>query len=233
MNNIQIIEQNGVRVLTTSQLAIAYGSNNDYINRNFNNNKDRYKEGKHYILLEGDELRKFKMTTGKNDGSLLRVNKLYLWTEKGAWLHAKSLNTNEAWDAYEKLVDDYYVKQEQIKILSEREQLHAVMKISFLQEEDIKHIKSDIETLKNDVANRITLDYGQQRALENAKKARVYHLWENGIINQNVHDTRKKVFAAIGRELKNAFAVASYKDIKQKDFDEAMNFVKAWRPRLI
>ena len=29
-------------------------------------------------------------------------------TEKGAWLHAKSLNTDQAWEAYESLVDDYY-----------------------------------------------------------------------------------------------------------------------------
>jgi ORF6C domain/ORF6N domain len=232
MNNIQIIEQNGVRVLTSSQLAESYGTDKQLIVNNFNRNRSRYTEGKHFIALEGavknDFINQHQIDLGSKNAKVL-----YLWTEKGAWLHAKSLNTNEAWDAYEKLVDDYYIKQEQIKILSEREQLHAVMKISFLQEEDIKHIKSDIELLKIDVANRITLDYGQQRALENAKKARVYHLWENGIINQNVHDTRKKVFAAIGRELKNAFAVASYKDIKQKDFDEAMNFVKAWRPRLI
>ena len=34
---------------------------------------------------------------------------------KGAWLHAKSLNTDQAWDAYEMLVDEYYnVKQTQI-----------------------------------------------------------------------------------------------------------------------
>ena len=33
---------------------------------------------------------------------------LYLWTEKGALLHAKSLNTNKAWEAYEYLVDFYF-----------------------------------------------------------------------------------------------------------------------------
>lgn len=161
--------------------------------------------------------------------------KFYM-SNKGFTLLAMGYTGEKAMQFKEAYIEEFERMEKQLnepKQLSEREQLAAVMKISFLQEEDIKHIKSDIETLKDDIANRITLDYGQQRALENAKKARVYHLWENGIINQNVHDTRKKVFAAIGRELKNAFAVASYKDIKQKDFDEAMNFVKAWRPRLI
>lgn len=112
MNQLQVIEYNFQRVLTTTQLAESYEADADYINRNFNNNKSRYARGKHYFLLEGEELREFKLTTGKNDGSLARVNKLYLWTEKGAWLHAKSLNTDKAWEAYEMLVDDYYrVKQ--------------------------------------------------------------------------------------------------------------------------
>ncbi len=33
---------------------------------------------------------------------------MYLWTEKGALLHAKSLNTNKAWKVYDYLVDFYF-----------------------------------------------------------------------------------------------------------------------------
>lgn len=40
------------------------------------------------------------------------LNKLYLWTERGALLHAKSLNTDKAWAVYEQLVETYFrVKQ--------------------------------------------------------------------------------------------------------------------------
>ncbi|QII50699.1 ORF6N domain-containing protein [Bacillus paralicheniformis] len=112
--NLSIIEQNNQRVLTTAQLAESYGAEEKLVQQNFNNNKKRYKEGKHFILLQGDDLRTFK-----RDFEILGIapntNKLYLWTEKGAWLHAKSLNTDQAWDAYEMLVDEYYnVKQTQI-----------------------------------------------------------------------------------------------------------------------
>lgn len=105
MNTSIIIEQNGLRVLTTRQLAEAYGADVDKISYNFNYNKDRYKSGKHYILLEGEQLQEFKKTNREFQGTL---SKLYLWTEKGAWLHAKSLNTDQAWEAYEMLVDEYY-----------------------------------------------------------------------------------------------------------------------------
>lgn len=36
----------------------------------------------------------------------------YLWTERGALLHAKSINTDKAWDVYEQLLDTYFRAQE-------------------------------------------------------------------------------------------------------------------------
>ncbi|MEC0385905.1 phage antirepressor KilAC domain-containing protein [Bacillus velezensis] len=105
-NNLTVVEQNGQRVLTTEQLAEAYGANVESVTKNFNRNKGRYTEGKHYFLLQGEDLRDFR-ANGQID-LLPNKNRLYLWTEKGALLHAKSLNTDQAWDTYEMLVDDYF-----------------------------------------------------------------------------------------------------------------------------
>ena len=114
MNKLIPIEHQGQRVLTTAQLAESLGTESIKIQQNYNNNKDRYTEGKHFILLEGDKLRSFKGEL-ENIEVANNVNKLYLWTEKGAWLQAKSLNTDSAWEAYEILVDDYYsIKQQSI-----------------------------------------------------------------------------------------------------------------------
>lgn len=57
--------------------------------------------------MEGPGKRDFLNRHQIDDGSK-NAQYLYLWTEKGAWLHAKSLNTDEAWNAYETLVDEYY-----------------------------------------------------------------------------------------------------------------------------
>lgn len=115
MSNLIPVDYQNQRVLTSAQLAEAYETDTAIISNNFNRNKDRYTEGKHFFLLEGEALKSFKMTTHQNDESSLRVNKLYQWTEKGAWLHAKSLNTDRAWEAYETLVDDYYRVKHEIK----------------------------------------------------------------------------------------------------------------------
>lgn len=109
------IEQCGQRVLTTAQLAEAYGTTVDTINRNFNRNKDRYTEGKHFYCLTGEDLKNFASDnlSGANSN---KVRTLYLWTERGALLHAKSLNTDKAWEVYDFLLDTYFRVREQAPV---------------------------------------------------------------------------------------------------------------------
>lgn len=107
MNELQVIVHDNRRVLTTAQLAESYGTDKQHITNNFNRNKGRYTEGKHYIALEGDEKNRFIDLNQIELGSK-NAKTLYLWTEKGAWQHAKSLGTDEAWNAYGMLVDEYY-----------------------------------------------------------------------------------------------------------------------------
>lgn len=111
----ETIEVKGVRVLTTRQIAEAYGTTKDKIIYNFNYNKDRYILGKHYIEVMGEELRRLKRTC-ENQMSFKYAKSLYLWTEKGALLHAKSLNTDKAWEVYDYLVDYYFRAEEQKKM---------------------------------------------------------------------------------------------------------------------
>lgn len=106
-NTLVPIEQEGQRVLLTSQLAESYETTPETISNNFNRNKTRYEAGKHYFVLEGDALREFK-ANHQFDEQLKFSTKLYLWTERGALLHAKSLNTDRAWEVYDKLVESYF-----------------------------------------------------------------------------------------------------------------------------
>lgn len=117
MNNLQVIENEGQRVLTTAQLADAYETNNDVIQKNFARNRERYAEGRHYYCLTGDALKRFK-ANGQIDVSP-NLNKFYLWTEKGALLHAKSLNTDKAWEVYDELVETYFRAQRMQTVLTD------------------------------------------------------------------------------------------------------------------
>lgn len=111
----QIVEVKGKRVLTTEQLAKCYDTAPKIIQYNFSYNKQRYTEGKHYISLQGAELKQFKANL-EIQGNLKYARILYLWTEKGALLHAKSLNTDKAWEVYDYLVDFYFRAKDDRKI---------------------------------------------------------------------------------------------------------------------
>ena len=54
MENLQVIERENQRVLTTAQIAEEYGTDSNVVQRNFNRNKTRYIEGKHYYCLTGE-----------------------------------------------------------------------------------------------------------------------------------------------------------------------------------
>lgn len=111
----QTVELKGIRVLTTKQLAEEYGTTSNTIKVNFTRNRSRFIDGKHYISLTGDELKNFKKQVTQSNLVDGRASHLYLWTEKGALLHAKSLNTDKAWEVYDYLVDFYFRVKEEVK----------------------------------------------------------------------------------------------------------------------
>ena len=119
MNELQISEFNKIRLLTTQQIAEAYGTDEKVISNNFNRNKERYAEGKHFICLTGDDLKEFLHSSNLGLQNQSKIRTLYLWTEKGAFLHAKSLNTDEAWAVYENLVDTYFNSKKPLTALEQ------------------------------------------------------------------------------------------------------------------
>ncbi|MGR2788570.1 ORF6N domain-containing protein, partial [Escherichia coli] len=97
-------------VVTTELLASLYGTEPDYIRKNFNRNSGRFVIGKHYFLLENEKLREFKHSMSLRPSVKIarNVRSLILWTERGAARHAKMLETDRAWEVFEKLEDCYF-----------------------------------------------------------------------------------------------------------------------------
>ncbi|EOT6142508.1 P22AR C-terminal domain-containing protein [Escherichia coli] len=108
VENLSPVTYNQIPVITTELLAHLYGTKIKNISDNFLNNTTRFMPGKHYFKIEKNELREFKNRpetiglVGKNARSLI------LWTERGAARHAKMLETDQAWDVFEKLEDCYF-----------------------------------------------------------------------------------------------------------------------------
>ncbi|EDZ1759251.1 ORF6N domain-containing protein [Salmonella enterica] len=108
------ITHNQIPVITTELLAQLYGTETNNIKVNFSRNSDRFVCGKHYFKIEGDELRAMKHeVTQSNSVKIARnVRSLILWTERGAARHAKMLETDQAWEVFEKLEDCYFSQKQ-------------------------------------------------------------------------------------------------------------------------
>lgn len=146
MQTPRLIERAGERVLTTAQLAEAYGADAIEVSHNFANNKSRYVEGKHFYLLTGEPLRKFKRDCENLSIAIPKnVNRYYLWTERGALLHAKSLNTDTAWAVYDFLVENYFRKKEQQQTPKQCEQKQAAALLSELRRKQEELALADAE----------------------------------------------------------------------------------------
>lgn len=111
--NLTPVEYSAQRVLTTEQLAQAYECDANNIKKNFNANKERFEEGKHYFKLEGEELSKLRVTFGDLQISPM-TRTLYLWTKRGAARHSKMLGTDKAWEVFEALEESYFEHKQSI-----------------------------------------------------------------------------------------------------------------------
>ena len=101
------VEWSARRVLTTAQLAECYKCTSKQIKQNFNHNRDRFIEGKHYFKIEGEALNNLRVDIIDLQISP-KTRTLYLWTERGAARHAKMLSTEKAWEVFEELEDFYF-----------------------------------------------------------------------------------------------------------------------------
>lgn len=218
MSELQITEYKNVRVLTTQQIAEAYGTDNKTISYNFNHNKDRYVDGKHFICLTGEELRAFREIHDLPSN----LNKIYLWTEKGAFLHAKSLNTDVAWEVYDKLVDNYFEKSKAVPMTTDQKiQLLAQGNVELT--EKIDKVDKDLQEFKEDMpllaleCQRITRAKNQKVVpLMGGKSAPAYK-------NKSL---MHKVYSDVDAQLRREFGVNTYKAIKRNQCDLAVKIIE-------
>ncbi|EDV7056826.1 ORF6N domain-containing protein [Salmonella enterica subsp. enterica] len=109
------ITHNQIPVITTELLAQLYGTEPVRIRQGYSRNQSRFIEGKHFFKLMGSALKSFKNEVSLNDFVKIAptTNHLILWTERGAARHAKMLETDQAWEVFEKLEDCYFSQKQQ------------------------------------------------------------------------------------------------------------------------
>lgn len=221
MNNLQIIEHEGIRVLTTHQLAEVYETNENSIKNNFVNNKDRFIEGRDFYLLKGSELKEFKNYVNDIDLVNPRAPHLYLWTERGANRHSKILDTDQAWKQFDVLEETYFKAKSMSAMQLLKLQNQALVEV----DEKVEHIDSRVTNLENTT----TVDSRKQYTLRKIASATAVRVL-GGKDSQAYLELHHKVFCQLWRDYKDYFKIPSYRDTLKIDFEKAKEYLSGWRP---
>ncbi|AVD99075.1 ORF6N domain-containing protein [Escherichia coli] len=107
VESLVVVTYSNVPVITTGLLAHLYKTEEKHIRQNFKRNECRFIAGKHFFKVSGCELDSLR-TSQRGLQISPKTRSLILWTERGAARHAKMLETDRAWEVFEKLEDCYF-----------------------------------------------------------------------------------------------------------------------------
>ncbi|WJE51186.1 Rha family transcriptional regulator [Bacillus cereus] len=233
MNQLQVMQHptselvfvKGSEVVTDSlTVAQIFNKEHKHVLRDIRNQRDKlFEAGEHEFVQSNFGRDEYKDAKGEKRTKLLL-------TEDSFMMIAMSYTTIEAMKMKVKFIEEFKRMKEYIQ--NQQKPMSPLKMINVMTNEMMKQ-EHRLEKLEQTVNERMTVDYSQQLSIKNAVGRRVYKLWEDGTINQEVHDNKKKLFSAIWKDVKAVFAVNSYCNIRQKDFDEAVAYINAWRPRLV
>ncbi|MGO5075223.1 ORF6C domain-containing protein [Clostridium sporogenes] len=226
VREIQPVEVEGQRVLTTEQLAQVYEVEPIRVQQGFNRNQDKFKEGKHYFKLEGAKLKDFKTTYLKDNSSMLRINCLYLWTERGANRHCKILDTDRAWEQFDNLEETYFrAKENKLPTMS-------IEDIIITQLKEQKKIKKQLTGITNKFEELplFTVDSKELSKIVN----RIAVKFLGGKHSPAYKELNRKVFSDIYKQVWREFDVTSCAAIKRKYLEDAKKFISEYKlPRAL
>lgn len=120
------------------------------------------------------------------------------------------------------------METKQPRILTEREQLKASMKLSLETSEEVEEIKKDVNMLKE----TMRIDGSEEfRLRTNANVVVVAAL--GGKKSNAYRNISRSVFPKFWNEFKRYFEIPRYGDLPKKQFDRGIEFIRGWTPDTI
>ena len=225
MNELKQVKFKGDLILTTEQLADFYGTTSKRIKQNFNNNRDKFTEGKHYFKLNREQLAHFKLQVENFDLQISPMTRsLYLWTKRGASRHSKMLGTNRAWDMFDELEENYFNSSRPALSTSPRE----LAKLALAANEETNQRLDDVEDDLKDLKENQVIPQPDYNVLARRINQRVSEVSNSyGSITQQ---QRGELFKDINSGVKKIAGVSARSMLRKKDYRMVMDFVNDWEP---
>lgn len=221
MNNLKVVSKDGQLVTDSRDVAAMTGKEHKELMRSIR---------QYSSILTGAKLRSLDFFVPHYyEDAKKEQRPCFLLTKKGCDMVANKMTGERGvlfTAEYVTRFEEMEKSTQQPKMLSESEQLRASLKLTLEAHDQIGLVKQEIAEVRDIAENQVTLDYGEQRRLQKAVAIKVYEL-------ETDPTDKRKLFSELYREIKDRFAVASYKDIKRKDLQSAIRYIDGWLPRKV
>lgn len=221
MNNLKVVSKDGQLVTDSRDVAAMTGKEHKELMRSIR---------QYSSILTGAKLRSLDFFVPHYyEDAKKEQRPCFLLTKKGCDMVANKMTGERGvlfTAEYVTRFEEMEKSMQQPKMLSESEQLRASLKLTLEAHDQIGLVKQEIAEVRDIAENQVTLDYGEQRRLQKAVAIKVYELEADPT-------DKRKLFSELYREIKDRFAVASYKDIKRKDLQSAIRYIDGWLPRKV
>ncbi|KIL80698.1 phage antirepressor N-terminal domain-containing protein [Bacillus badius] len=189
------------------------------------------------VLVQGIAKMQLPTNSGVQDVLCIDLEFMPLWLAKiNAGIISDEVIRNKV-VSYQLKAKDVLTKafmpSENVVPMSKDQALVTVLRTTADLVEDTQAIKEEqheirklVTQIDQKVEEQITLTSGEQRRLQKAVASKVYELCDDPA-------ERPSLFREIYREIKDRFAVASYKDVKQRELQSAIRYVENWIPRRV
>lgn len=154
-----------------------------------------------------------------------------IMTEQGFTLLAMGYTGRSAMEFKEKYIAEFHrmrgkIQNNKVIPLDERTVRMELLKTALEHDERLGNVEEKINQIERKVDEQITLDHGEQRSLQKAIARRVYEI---------EYDSRyrRELFQQLYREIRDRWAVASYRDVRRTELDEVLRYVGSWKPRKV
>ena len=138
-------------------------------------------------------------------------------------LHAKSLNTDKAWEVYDLLVETYFRAKENLQ----PKKLSAMDQIK-LQNEALIEVNDRVDSLEVKI-DSLEVNPSQRKSLQRERHKKIYQLLggkKSGAYKNS--SFRGKVYQDLGRAYNNYFDIPGYDCTPRCKFEEGLEVIKSY-----
>lgn len=222
-NDLQVFSRDGQLYTDSREVARMIGKDHAHLMRDI----------KVYVEVMGknpklDSSNFFVPSTYKQPGNG-KENPCYLITKKGCEFVANKLTGKKGITFTAIYVNAFHDMED--KLEEKQPPKMTAMEMLRLQGKAMTELDDRVSTVEDKLENQMTIDHGKQRTIQNLVSSRIYKRIEENVkigCESNIQKCRPLYFQSLYHDLKNRFGVASYRDIKVSQYDDAVKYIESW-----